>query len=142
MVCDTRSDFDRIVYWMDSDGPMTSDPKQLENHYDIMHYAFVNINSDFSIDDSKISISNFLDLNIKKVASFGGWDFSTNPSTYKIFRDIVSDVNSREKFATNVVNFLKKYNLDGNDLDWEYPKKFLCFVRCYLELSNTIRRRP
>lgn len=118
---DTRGDFNKIVYWMDSDGKMASDPKELESDYDIMHYAFVNINSDFSIDDSKISISNFLDLNIKKVASFGGWDFSTNPSTYKIFRNIASSSGNREKFATNVVNFLKKYNLDGIDLDWEYP---------------------
>ena len=118
---DTRSDFDKIVYWMDSDGKMASDPKELENDYDIMHYAFVNINSDFSIDDSKISTSEFLDLNIKKVASFGGWDFSTNPSTYKIFRDIASSSENRERFATNVVNFLKDYDLDGIDLDWEYP---------------------
>lgn len=118
---DTRSDFDKIVYWMDSDGKMASDPKELENDYDIMHYAFVNINSDFSIDDSKIKASDFLNLNMKRVASFGGWDFSTNPSTYKIFRNIVSSSGNREKFATNVVNFLKKYNLDGIDLDWEYP---------------------
>ena len=26
-----------------------------------------------------------------------------------------------EKFATNVVNFLNKHNLDGVDFDWEYP---------------------
>lgn len=38
-----------------------------------------------------------------------------NPSTYKIFRNIVSSSGNREKFATNVVNFLKKYNLDGVD---------------------------
>lgn len=75
-----NGNFNKIVYWMDSDGKMASDPTELEKDYDIMHYAFVNINSDFSIDDSKISISNFLDLNIKKVASFGGWDLSTNPS--------------------------------------------------------------
>ena len=118
---DTRADFNKIVYWMDSDGKMASDPKELENDYDIMHYAFVNINSDFSIDDSKIKASDFLNLNMKRVASFGGWDFSTNPSTYKIFRNIVSSSGNREKFATNVVNFLKKYNLDGIDLDWEYP---------------------
>lgn len=118
---DTRSDFDKIVYWMDSDGKMASDPGELENDYDIMHYAFVNINSDFSIDDSKIKASDFLNLNMKRVASFGGWDFSTNPSTYKIFRNIVSSSGNREKFATNVVNFLKDYDLDGIDLDWEYP---------------------
>lgn len=118
---DTRGDFDKITYWLDSEGSLASNPSDIGDEYSIVHYAFVNINSDFSIDDSKISKSYFLYIKQKKVASFGGWDFSTNPSTYKIFRDIVSNVNSREKFATNVVNFLKKYNLDGIDLDWEYP---------------------
>nr|CAE84954.1 chitin binding protein [Debaryomyces robertsiae] len=117
---DTRGDFDNIVYWLDAEGPLASDPDNIGSDYSRVHYAFVNINSDFTIDDSNISNSYFLNIKNNKVASFGGWDFSTNPSTYKIFREGVKSQN-RDKFTSNLVVFAQKYNLDGIDLDWEYP---------------------
>lgn len=119
---DTRSDFKNIVYWIDTDTKLGSDPHLLDDGtYSAVHYSFVNINKDLSIDDSKFKASRFLSLKSKKVATFGGWAFSTSPSTYNIFRTAVSGSSTREKFATNLVNFLKTYNLDGIDLDWEYP---------------------
>jgi len=57
---------------------------------------------------------------IKKIVSFGGWAFSTEPETINIFRAGVLEQN-REKFATNVANFIKSNGLDGVDFDWEYP---------------------
>lgn len=118
---DTRSDFANLVYWLDEDGDLEYDPSSLVNDYDMIHYAFVPINSDFSIDDSKLSTSKFLDLQgVKKIVSFGGSAFSQNQDTYQIFRDLVQEDN-RQTFTTNVINLVKKYNLDGVDLDWEYP---------------------
>nr|CAD91890.1 chitin-binding protein [Babjeviella inositovora] len=112
--------FKNIAYWLDADGPMASDPFNYDDgSYDAIHYAFVNINSDFSIDDSKFSNSKFLNSNLKN-SSFGGWGFSTSPSTYQIIRKGVQ-IGNVVKFANNVVNFLNKYNLDGLDFDWEYP---------------------
>ncbi|KAF3225838.1 hypothetical protein TWF106_001711 [Orbilia oligospora] len=58
--------------------------------------------------------------NAKRILSFGGWDFSTSPSTYKIFREGVKEPN-RLKMATKIADFIKKHNLDGVDIDWEYP---------------------
>jgi hypothetical protein len=58
--------------------------------------------------------------NAKRILSFGGWDFSTFPDTYMIFRDGVKPAN-RLKMATNIANFIKEHNLDGVDIDWEYP---------------------
>lgn len=58
--------------------------------------------------------------NVKKILSFGGWAFSTDPSTYHIFRNAVTPAN-RIKCATNIANFIKQHNLDGVDIDWEYP---------------------
>lgn len=56
----------------------------------------------------------------KKILSFGGWDFSTLPGTYNIFRQGVKAAN-RLTMATNIANFVKDNNLDGVDIDWEYP---------------------
>jgi GH18 family chitinase len=63
----------------------------------------------------------FMDLTgVNKILSFGGWDFSTNPDTYMIFRQGVTEEN-RLTMATNIANFINSNNLDGVDLDWEYP---------------------
>lgn len=116
------STFKNIGYWLDVSGAMALDPTTLDDgSYTAIHYAFVPIKSDMTIDDSQFKISKFLSLKkTKKIASFGGWEFSTSPSTYQIFRNGVQAAN-RDKLATNLVNFLIKYNLDGIDLDWEYP---------------------
>jgi GH18 family chitinase len=57
---------------------------------------------------------------VKKILSFGGWDFSTMPATYMIFREGVTPAN-RLKMATSIADFIKKHNLNGVDIDWEYP---------------------
>lgn len=57
---------------------------------------------------------------VKKILSFGGWTFSTDPATYGIFRDGVQSGN-REKMAQNIANFIRSEGLDGVDIDWEYP---------------------
>jgi GH18 family chitinase len=57
---------------------------------------------------------------VKKILSFSGWSFSTDHDTAPIFGSSVSEAN-REKFADNVVRFLRANNLDGLDFDWEYP---------------------
>ncbi|KAK5654618.1 hypothetical protein OQA88_6939 [Cercophora sp. LCS_1] len=58
--------------------------------------------------------------NAKRILSFGGWSFSTEPATYFIFREGVKPAN-RIKMATSIANFIKKHDLDGVDIDWEYP---------------------
>jgi GH18 family chitinase len=91
--------------------------------YTHIHYAFGNITSDFNVNDGGYGdqFQQFLDLpSVKKVISFGGWTFSTDPSTYMIFREGVLPANS-QTLAQNVVNFVVGNGLDGVDFDWEYP---------------------
>ncbi|KGO58768.1 Glycoside hydrolase, superfamily [Penicillium expansum] len=55
-----------------------------------------------------------------RILSIGGWAFSTDPSTYMIFRDGVTSAN-RLTMATNIADFIKDHDLDGVNIDWEYP---------------------
>ena len=88
-----------------------------------VHYAFGSIAPDFSVNDGGYTdqFTEFQNLtSVKRIITFGGWTFSTDPSTYMIFREGVTAAN-RTILAQNVVNFLKANNLNGVDFDWEYP---------------------
>ncbi|OKL56103.1 hypothetical protein UA08_08663 [Talaromyces atroroseus] len=91
--------------------------------YTHIHLAFATLNADFSVNVSSMS-SNFDDFGslsgVKRILSFGGWEFSTSSSTYEIFRQAVQEAN-RATFISNVLEFLDENNLDGVDFDWEYP---------------------
>jgi hypothetical protein len=39
----------------------------------------------------------------------------------KIFPAVAADPAKRAKFITSAVSYAQKYNMDGIDLDWEYP---------------------
>jgi len=91
--------------------------------YTHIHLAFATITLDWDVDVIPIQdqFLNFVQMTgFKKILSFGGWTFSTDPSTYFIFRQAMEEPN-RDTFVANVVAFVKKYNLDGVDFDWEYP---------------------
>ncbi|KAI8337310.1 glycoside hydrolase superfamily, partial [Blakeslea trispora] len=51
----------------------------------------------------------------KVLISVGGWSGSTGFST------MAASADSRSKFINWNVDFIKKYNTDGVDIDWEYP---------------------
>lgn len=51
----------------------------------------------------------------KLMVSVGGWTFSTN------FPTIASTPVKRATFAHDINTIIKLYNLDGIDIDWEYP---------------------
>ncbi|MBL0343248.1 MAG: hypothetical protein IPP71_21735 [Bacteroidetes bacterium] len=52
---------------------------------------------------------------VKVIASVGGWTYSS------VFPQIAADPAKRKQFAVSCIQLLKKYNLDGIDIDWEYP---------------------
>lgn len=98
-----------------------------DSDYTHVHLAFAEITSDFKVNVSSISaqFNDFISLQVpwKKVLSFGGWTFSTSPSTY-IFREAVQSAN-RDTFVANIVDFVAQYQLDGVDFDWEYPRSLI-----------------
>ncbi|KAK4195986.1 family 18 putative glycoside hydrolase [Triangularia verruculosa] len=102
------------------------DPLQIDTaKYTHIHFGFGTLTPDYDVEVGDIlgqyQFREFKRLrNVKRILSFGGWTFSTHPSTYLIFRNGVKPAN-RLRMATNIANFIIKHNLDGVDIDWEYP---------------------
>lgn len=95
-----------------------------KSRYTHYHWAFADVSAtDFtlSVNDTFNEWALFKGLQgIKRIVSIGGWSFSTTPSTYNILRNAMTGDNNK-KFAQNIVDFLNAHNLDGIDIDWEYP---------------------
>lgn len=91
--------------------------------YTHVHWAFATINSDFSvvINDTYNQFNDFMALDgVRKIVSFGGWGYSTDPATYEMLRSAMDPANV-DTFVSNIVDFVEKKGLDGVDIDWEYP---------------------
>lgn len=88
-----------------------------------INYAFANIKDGKIIEGFQNDAENFAVLNSLKernpdlqiLISVGGWTWSGN------FSDMALTPESREVFISSSVDFIKRYQLDGLDLDWEYP---------------------
>ncbi len=100
--------------------PETIDATQLTH----INYAFVNVkNNQAYLENGQRDIENFRRLNTLKqqnpalqiLISIGGWAWSEN------FSDAVLTDSLRKGFAVSAVNIIRKYKLDGVDIDWEYP---------------------
>lgn len=52
---------------------------------------------------------------LKTLISIGGWTGSAD------FSEIASTAAGRKKFAQSALQFIKKYDFDGVDIDWEFP---------------------
>ncbi|WP_051556443.1 glycoside hydrolase family 18 protein [Alkalihalobacterium bogoriense] len=52
---------------------------------------------------------------LKTLISVGGWSWSNR------FSDVAMTAETRETFAQSAVDFIRTYQMDGVDIDWEYP---------------------
>ncbi|SQC02950.1 glycosyl hydrolase, family 18 [Clostridium tetanomorphum] len=53
--------------------------------------------------------------NVKVLISIGGWSQSAG------FHNVAKTTENRKTFSDSVVEFIREWNLDGADIDWEYP---------------------
>ena len=63
-------------------------------------------------------VTDFKKQGKKVLIAIGGW----NDSKGDKYSRLVNNPASRAKFITHVIEWMIKYNFDGLDLDWEYPK--------------------
>jgi chitinase len=89
-----------------------------------INYAFVNCKDSVAyLDNAKVDSANFRQLNklkainpdLKILISIGGGTRS------RFISDAVLTETSRAKFARSAIELIIKFDLDGIDLDWEYP---------------------
>ncbi|KFZ10472.1 hypothetical protein V501_05180 [Pseudogymnoascus sp. VKM F-4519 (FW-2642)] len=105
---------------------LTVDVDQINTSiYTHIHFAFANITPDFKVDIINENVKEQFEIfkemtGVKKIISFGGWDFSTLPGTFQILRSAVSGAN-RDIFMNNLIAFINEHNLDGVDINWKYP---------------------
>ncbi len=89
-----------------------------------INYAFVNIKNNKAFlakeETDTLNLRNLVKLKsdnpgLKILISIGGWSWSEN------FSNAALSDSSRKAFAESTVDIVRKYNLDGVDIDWEYP---------------------
>lgn len=89
-----------------------------------INYAFVDIKDNRAwlhneatdtINLRKLSELKKKNPSLKILISIGGWSWSKN------FSDAVLTDTSTHNFALSAVSIVSRYNLDGIDIDWEYP---------------------
>jgi chitinase len=99
-------------------------PGQIDAHsLTRINYAFANIKDGRMVTGFKSDAANFALLtglrkenpSLTVLVSVGGWLWSTN------FSDVCLTGASRAIFIQSVMDFLNRYDLDGLDIDWEYP---------------------
>jgi chitinase len=99
--------------------PGDVDPAKLTR----INYAFSNIQGGRMVLGGPADAQNLAMLaamrnrnpNLTVLISVGGWLWSTN------FSDMALTAESRRVFEESVMEFLRQYDLDGLDIDWEYP---------------------
>lgn len=134
----SSSEFLRIGYWP----YYTPVPKdsQLQNWNHVMVFS-VTPDENGQIDSSHIDDLTLKDLiqrahrlGVKVGLSVGGYGMSES------FIAVASTPTARETFAQKVVEFAKVRNMDGIDLDWEYPDTTLGENLHYRDLIGAVRR--
>jgi GH18 family chitinase len=88
-----------------------------------VNYAFVLPNGNGSLQglDNPAKLQSIVSLghaqNTRVSISIGGW----NDGDDSAFEALAGNATARTAFVNNVVNLVNQYNLDGVDIDWEYP---------------------
>src|SRR6185295_9867496 len=88
-----------------------------------VNYAFVlpNANGSLQAVDNPSKLDSLVtaahNAGVKVSIAVGGW----NDGDDSAFESLAASSTARTAFVNNIVNFINAHNLDGVDIDWEYP---------------------
>lgn len=72
--------------------------------------------------ENLIRTEKFVHKNGKQIfISVGGWGIGDGGGDDTRFHKMAERAEGRHTFVKNIIAFVKKYNMDGVDFDWEYP---------------------
>lgn len=57
----------------------------------------------------------------KTLLAFGGWNFNFKEEFQDIFTTMAESASNRAACINSMINWVRKYEFDGIDVDWEYP---------------------
>ncbi|SFC43388.1 Chitinase, GH18 family [Parapedobacter composti] len=111
--------FKRVAYCYHNTAPTSFDTSKLD-YVTHLHFAFLNPREDGTL-QALANLGNFQALkelaktrNVKTAISLSGSE--------TVFRTVMANATTRKQFVKNVVDFAVLHQLDGVDLDWEYPR--------------------
>lgn len=113
----TNVDESVVVAYVTSWSDVMPNPKYITH----INYAFGHVNNTFNgirIDNEQ-RLSQMVELkkqnpSLKVLLSIGGWGSGR-------FSEMASDKSNRKAFAKDCKRIIEQFNLDGIDIDWEYP---------------------
>lgn len=79
--------------------------------------------------------------NTKVFIAVGGWSYQNMPLA-PVFEVMAQSESGRAAFIANVMSFVKEYNLDGVELDWEYPQESsaAAYEALVIELADALHQ--
>jgi hypothetical protein len=91
-----------------------------------LNYSFLRLNYDATFQEfNGEKLESFVtaahECGVKVLICVGGGDVGTGPATSLAFIKIAANTELRKTLIDNLVAFVNQYNLDGIDIDWEYP---------------------
>ncbi|WP_211354886.1 glycosyl hydrolase family 18 protein [Tenacibaculum adriaticum] len=117
-----NNDFKVVGYMPSWQGSATAIQYDKLTH---INYSFLIPNSDGSLQalEGAAKMQQIVSLahqnGVKVLIAVGGW-LNGNDSA---FTTLAANASTRTAFVNNLVNFVNQYNLDGVDMDWEYPRE-------------------
>src|SRR5690606_12581031 len=113
--------FKRVAYAYHNNAIANFDTTKLD-YVTHLHFAFLNPHADANGNFAALTNQNNFEALNKLARSKGVKTAISLSGSENIFRTIAANENTRKVFVKNIVDFAVRYQLDGVDIDWEYPR--------------------
>ncbi len=144
LLSNSKANFKIIGYLTSRGMDTTAIPFQYLTH---INYAFAIPQKDAKGELAPIPNPSFLHAvvrnahqqNVKVFISIGGWNIGDGGGNDTRFEVLAHSPTSRNTFTHSVMQVVRKFKLDGADIDWEYPDPIEPSASNYVALMKELR---